>query len=113
MTRLFGDLQLAEDSVQEACSVALGQWSVEGTPANPTAWLVGPARHKAIDRIRRESRRADKEAAAMQFLEPTDMTSTDVSDDDSLSLIFMCCHPALDPTVRVPLTSPDCWPCCC
>ncbi|HEY5423219.1 MAG TPA: DUF6596 domain-containing protein, partial [Ilumatobacteraceae bacterium] len=94
----------AEDSVQEACSVALSQWSVEGTPANPTGWLVGVARHKAIDRIRRESRRADKEAAAMQFHEPTDMTSTEVSDDDSLSLIFMCCHPALDPNVRVPLT---------
>ena len=65
-TRLVGDLEVAEDAVQDACVVALDRWPSAGVPANPVAWLVGVARHKALDRLRRESVRIPKEAAAMR-----------------------------------------------
>jgi RNA polymerase sigma-70 factor, ECF subfamily len=104
VTRLYGDLDVAEDAVQDACAVAISRWPGEGVPANPTAWLVGVARHKAIDRLRREHVRVSKEAAAVRELEPDPWSELGRVDDDALSLIFMCCHPALDPTVRVPLT---------
>src|SRR5207248_8044979 len=68
VSRLVGDVELAEDAVQEACAAALAQWPTAGLPANPGAWLVGTARHKALDRIRRESRRHDREAAAVREL---------------------------------------------
>jgi RNA polymerase sigma-70 factor (ECF subfamily) len=91
--------------VQDACAAALGQWPVDGVPSNPRAWLVSVARHKAFDRIRRESRRLDKEATAMRDLGPPGPPPPEDSlGDDELGLIFMCCHPALDPAVRVPLT---------
>jgi RNA polymerase sigma-70 factor (ECF subfamily) len=105
VSRLVGDLELAEDAVQDACAVALVQWPAEGVPANPGAWLVGTARHKALDRLRRESRRSDKEAATMRDLgRPVVAADQGPTRDDELSLIFMCCHPALDLGVRVPLT---------
>jgi RNA polymerase sigma-70 factor (ECF subfamily) len=90
--------------VQDACAAALEQWPLRGVPENPAAWLVRVARNKAIDRIRRDVRRSDKERAAMRDLPTGDAISSSSSDDDALSLIFMCCHPALDVTVRVPLT---------
>ncbi|HEY5017948.1 MAG TPA: sigma factor, partial [Streptosporangiaceae bacterium] len=66
ITRLAGgDLEIAEDAVQDACAAALTQWPRSGIPASPRAWLVSVARHKLLDRIRRESRRAVKESAAM------------------------------------------------
>jgi RNA polymerase sigma-70 factor, ECF subfamily len=99
-TRLTGDLEVAEDAVQEACALALVKWPSEGVPGNPRAWLTGVARHKALDRMRREARRAGKEAAAM--LEPAGDPA--VGDADELGLIFMCCHPALDPATRIALT---------
>jgi RNA polymerase sigma-70 factor, ECF subfamily len=105
VSRLAGDLELAEDAVQDACAAALVQWPAGGLPEHPGAWLVSTAKHKALDRLRRESRRADKEAATMREL--TGDTSDSVmgpARDDELSLIFMCCHPALDIGVRVPLT---------
>ena len=66
VARLVGDLEIAEDAVQDACAAALTQWPAGGFPDHPRAWLVGVARHKATDRLRRESRRAEKEAAAMR-----------------------------------------------
>src|SRR5215469_13840706 len=99
-TRLTGDLEVAEDAVQEACALALAKWPADGVPANPRAWLCGTARHKALDRMRRESLRAGKEAAAMR--EP--VVDAAGSDADELGLIFMCCHPALDPAARIALT---------
>jgi RNA polymerase sigma-70 factor (ECF subfamily) len=116
VTRQVGDLEVAEDAVQDACAAALTQWPAAGIPGHPRAWLVSVARHKATDRLRRERRRADKEASAV--LDATgpgpaagraaggsagadDWVS---SADDELGLIFACCHPALDPAVRVPLT---------
>jgi RNA polymerase sigma-70 factor, ECF subfamily len=105
VSRLAGDLELAEDAVQDACAAALVQWPASGLPENPGAWLVSTAKHKALDRLRRESRRADKEAATMRELTGAASDSaTGPVGDDELSLIFMCCHPALDIGVRVPLT---------
>jgi len=105
VSRLVGDVELAEDAVQEACAAALAQWPTAGLPANPGAWLVGTARHKALDRIRRESRRHDREAAAVRELgDPGVPSPPGTIGDDQLSLIFTCCHPALDAGVRVPLT---------
>jgi RNA polymerase sigma-70 factor, ECF subfamily len=105
VTRLVGgDLGLAEDAVQDACAAALGQWPIAGAPCSPRAWLVSVARNKALDRIRRESRRLDKETAAMRDLGPPELPPAAGAGDDELGLIFMCCHPALDAQVRVPLT---------
>jgi RNA polymerase sigma-70 factor (ECF subfamily) len=105
VTRLVGDLATAEDAVQDACLAALSQWPTEGEPANPRAWLIGVARHKALDRIRRDSRRGEKEAAALrEWGQPGPGQPTDPIGDDELSLIFMCCHPAMDPAARIALT---------
>ena len=102
VARLVGDLEIAEDAVQDACAAALTQWPAAGIPEHPRAWLIGVARHKATDRLRRESRRAEKEAAAMRDAVPPDEPVSTA--DDELGLILACCHPALDPAVRVPLT---------
>jgi RNA polymerase sigma-70 factor (ECF subfamily) len=108
--RLTGDLALAEDAVQEACLAAVTSWSESGAPANPPGWLIGVARHKALDRSRREVIRGVKEAAAMDWADepsrPAGVAGDDwsVRADDTLALIFLCCHPALDPGVRVALT---------
>ncbi|MCW2919290.1 MAG: polymerase subunit sigma-24 [Actinomycetia bacterium] len=102
---MVGDLATAEDAVQEACVAALVQWSAEGQPANPRAWLIGVARNKAIDRIRRDARRREKEAAALlEWEQRGTAQATDPLPDDELNLIFMCCHPALDPAARIALT---------
>jgi RNA polymerase sigma-70 factor, ECF subfamily len=105
VTRQVGDLEVAEDAVQDACAAALAQWPAEGVPASPRGWLIGTARHKALDRLRREHRRADKEAEAMrEEATPLPATGWAAGTDDELALIFTCCHPALDPAVRVGLT---------
>ena len=105
MTRQVGDLEVAEDAVQDACTAALAQWPAEGVPASPRGWLIGTARHKALDRLRRERRRADKEAEAMrEEAAPLPATGWAARTDDELALIFTCCHPALDPAARVGLT---------
>ena len=114
----MGDLEIAEDAVQDACAAALAQWPAGGVPDHPRAWLIGVARHKAADRLRRESRRAEKEAAAMRDGAvgwaaagappaaeiPPPAGEPPSGADDELGLIMACCHPALDPAVRVPLT---------
>ena len=105
MARQVGDLEVAEDAVQDACAAALAQWPAEGVPASPRGWLIGTARHKALDRLRREHRRADKEAEAMrEDAAPRPATGWAAGTDDELALIFTCCHPALDPAARVGLT---------
>jgi RNA polymerase sigma-70 factor (ECF subfamily) len=109
LTRLTGDLEAAEDAVQDACALALTKWPAEGVPSSPRGWLIGVARHKALDRLRRESRRARLEAAAMRDWPATaDEASSEAHSgamaDDELALIFMCCHPALDPEARIALT---------
>ncbi|MFI6830400.1 RNA polymerase sigma factor [Kribbella sp. NPDC050241] len=105
LIRTVGDVQLAEDAVQEATLAALGAWPVTGVPPEPRAWLTVTARRKAIDIIRRERARSDKERDSTQLIElgRTDIVPAEVVQDDLLRLIFTCCHPALSPPTRVAL----------
>ncbi|MET8147660.1 RNA polymerase sigma factor [Actinoplanes sp. NPDC049668] len=100
LTRVLGDLDLAEDAVQEAFGVASERWPADGVPPSPAGWIITTARNRAIDRMRRESARGPKEAeAAMLFsVEPVE------EEVDRLRLIFTCCHPALGEAARVALT---------
>jgi RNA polymerase sigma-70 factor (ECF subfamily) len=105
LARMLGDLEVAEDAVQDACAAALAQWPGEGVPGNPRAWLIATARHKALDRLRRDRRRTGKEAEAMRDPSPAPPPGGwPASTDDELALIFTCCHPALDPAARIALT---------
>ncbi|HEY6329441.1 MAG TPA: RNA polymerase sigma factor [Blastocatellia bacterium] len=111
LIRLVGDFQLAEDSMQDAFAVALARWNTDGVPSNPGAWLVTTARHKAIDRIRRQSRFeyrgwgvADAEPAQAAVVPPFDTIDENLIEDDQLRLIFTCCHPALAQDAQVALT---------
>ena len=105
VTRLVGDLATAEDAVQDAVLAAMAQWPAQGVPANPRAWLIGVARHKALDAVRREERRRAKEPEALRdWHDAVTPPPGPVPDDDQLGLIFMCCHPALDLPAQVALT---------
>jgi RNA polymerase sigma-70 factor (ECF subfamily) len=108
LIRLIGDFDLAEECAQEAFAAAVDQWKTSGVPDAPRAWIIQTARHKAIDRIRRQGRYAEKLALytksgmAPEAVEP-DYDTGEIP-DDRLRLIFTCCHPALAPEVQVPLT---------
>jgi len=108
LIRLIGDFDLAEECAQEAFAAAVNQWKASGVPDAPRAWIIQTARHKAIDRIRRQGRYAEKLAfytksgMAPEAVEP-DYDTGEIP-DDRLRLIFTCCHPALAPEVQVPLT---------
>lgn len=104
MAKLAGDLSLAEDCAQEACTAAVEQWPHKGLPANPGGWVVAVARRRALDHLRRESARAGKERQAVQEWAVTEPDGSTVAGDDQLALLFACCHPALDPASRVTLT---------
>jgi RNA polymerase sigma factor (sigma-70 family) len=97
LVRTTGSLQLAEDAVQDALLRALDLWPREGVPPEPRAWLTVTARRRAIDLIRRESRRTGKEAAAIALVDAVEEPLPDDSllQDDLLRLLFICCHPAL------------------
>jgi len=101
--RVLGDLDLAEDAVQDAFVTAAERWPRDGVPANPGAWIVATARNRAIDRIRREQTLARKtELLARAESLPQDVDS--VIPDERLELIFACCHPALAADAQVALT---------
>ncbi len=104
LARTLGDVQLAEDAVQEAFAAALERWPRDGAPQNPGAWLLTTARNRAIDRIRREQnlRRKTELLAALHVEEPVQEDET--IPDERLSLIFACCHPALATEAQVALT---------
>jgi RNA polymerase sigma-70 factor, ECF subfamily len=104
VAQLAGDLSLAEDCAQEACAAAVAQWGRAGLPANPGGWVVAVARRRALDHLRRESARAGKEREAVQEWTAAEPDGSAVAGDDQLALLFACCHPALDPAARVPLT---------
>jgi RNA polymerase sigma-70 factor (ECF subfamily) len=105
LVRAFGDIDLAEDSVQDAFAEAVRRWPVDGEPPSPAGWIVTTARRKALDRVRREASRAGREAqAAAAVAESEEPAEVDVVEDDRLRLIFTCCHPALAPAARVALT---------
>ncbi len=105
---LLGDFDLAEEMLQEAYAVALQKWPSDGTPANPRAWLISTARHKAINRLRRDQRfeRKSEEMAktAETAVRPESDREEEMFADDRLRLIFTCCHPALPLEARVALT---------
>ena len=106
VTRATGRVDVAEDSVQDACVAATEQWNRDGVPANPPAWLISVARRKAIDHLRRESLRETKERAAVVLVGqgPDPLPITPATHEDQLSLLCMCCHPALNPAARIALT---------
>jgi RNA polymerase sigma-70 factor (ECF subfamily) len=105
LARVFGDIDLAEDAVQEAFAVALERWPSDGLPPNPGGWIVTTARRRALDRLRRESTRSGREAAALALIgEPDTEPEVGPVADDQLRLIFTCCHPALAPEARIALT---------
>jgi RNA polymerase sigma-70 factor, ECF subfamily len=108
LIKLIGDFEVAEEAAQEAFAIAVQQWQTAGIPEFPRAWLIQTARHKAIDRIRRQARFAEKvESYLASGLLPTSETPNyDPSEisDDRLRLIFTCCHPALAPEAQVALT---------
>src|SRR2546423_3990391 len=111
LIRLTGDFDLAEEAVQEAFVVALERWPRDGLPPNPGAWLTMTARNRAIDRLRRDRRLAEKQEAMAQLAALEAEGDGNPSGeqpgsfpDDRLRLIFTCCHPALAPEARVALT---------
>jgi RNA polymerase sigma-70 factor, ECF subfamily len=104
LTRRFGDLDIAEEAAAEAFAAAVERWPADGVPPSPGAWLTTTARRKAIDRIRRESRRDDKQREAHLLHGDDPAGPPDTIDDDRLRLIFTCCHPALAMETRVALT---------
>ncbi len=123
LIRVLGDIDLAEDAVAEAFTIAAQRWPVDGVPPNPGGWITTTARNRAIDRLRRESTRHERHVAADRLhTDPMDSDPhallgddpdgelddldafVDVVADDQLRLMFLCCHPALHPDVQVALT---------
>src|SRR5579862_9125776 len=108
LIRLVGDFDLAEECAQEAFAAAVDQWPSSGIPDIPRAWIIQTAKHKAIDRIRRQGRYQEKLASyatsgfVHEVAEP-DRDEDEIS-DDRLRLIFTCCHPALAPEAQIALT---------
>src|SRR6266545_3073690 len=104
LARRFGDLDIAEEAAAEAFATAVERWPADGVPPNPGAWLTTTANHKAIDRIRREHKRDDKQKEAQLVYDDDPPEPLGAIDDDRLRLIFTCCHPALALETRVALT---------
>jgi RNA polymerase sigma-70 factor (ECF subfamily) len=108
LIRLLGDFDFAEEAAQEAFAAALEQWPREGIPRHPRAWIISTARHKAIDRIRRDgalNRKREEIQRLMTFEATMDEDQTDggAVPDERLRLIFTCCHPALAPEAQIAL----------
>ena len=104
LTRVFGDLEIAEDAVQDAFAAAVEKWPATGVPPSPAGWIITTARNRAIDRLRRESAREVKHAQAALLQAEDEPVEEGAVQDDRLRLIFTCCHPALALNVRVALT---------
>jgi RNA polymerase sigma-70 factor (ECF subfamily) len=123
LIRVLGDVELAEDSMSEAFAIAVERWPAAGVPTNPGAWITTTARHRAIDRLRRDATRHDRHVAAHRSFGPpadaahpadaaqaiadaveADLGDLDVVEDDQLRLMFLCCHPSLAPDTQVAMT---------
>ena len=104
LVRFLGDIDLAEEAVQEAFAIALDRWPTAGLPPSPAGWIITTARNRAIDRLRRESSRDDRQKQSVLLHATDEPTDRGPVDDDRLRLIFTCCHPALAAHARVALT---------
>jgi RNA polymerase sigma-70 factor (ECF subfamily) len=104
LVRVFGDIDVAEEAVQDAFAAAVQRWPSTGPPPSPAGWIITTARNKAIDRLRREASRDDRHAQAALVHARDEPLEEGAVRDDRLRLIFTCCHPALDPGVQVALT---------
>ena len=103
LTRFLGDISLAEEAVQEAFAIALAKWPSSGIPPSPAGWLITTARNKALDHLRKEAFRSERQHAA-QLLNDVEQAEEHDVQDDHLRLIFTCCHPALAADAQVALT---------
>jgi RNA polymerase sigma-70 factor (ECF subfamily) len=104
LARVFGDLDIAEEAVQDAFAEAVRRWPSAGLPPAPAGWIITTARNRAIDRLRREASRADRHAQAALLHARDEPVEEGPVRDDRLRLIFTCCHPALAMPARVALT---------
>jgi len=106
LIRVLGDIDLAEEAVQDAFVTAIQRWPETGLPPSPAGWIITTARNRAIDRIRRESTRDHRQTEAVRLHASDDEPPEEVGPvaDDQLRLIFTCCHPSLAPTAQVALT---------
>ncbi|MFD6351532.1 RNA polymerase sigma factor [Nocardia tengchongensis] len=104
LIRVFGDVDIAEDAVQDAFAIALLRWPADGLPPSPPGWIITTARNRAVDRLRREAARHDKYAQAALLHARDEPAPEDPLGDDRLRLIFTCCHPALARPAQVALT---------
>jgi RNA polymerase sigma-70 factor, ECF subfamily len=104
LVRSFGDIDVAEEAVQEAFAAAVQRWPSTGVPPSPAGWIITTARNRAIDRLRREASRDDRHAQAALLHARDEPAEEGAVRDDRLRLIFTCCHPALDTGVQVALT---------
>ncbi len=104
LVRLLGDIDVAEEVVQDAFAVAVQRWPATGLPPSPAGWIITTARNRAIDRLRREAARADRQAQAVRLHASAEPLEEGAVRDDRLRLIFTCCHPALATSAQVALT---------
>ena len=104
LVRLFGDIDLAEEAVQDAFTAAVQRWPATGLPPSPAGWIITTARNRAIDRLRREASREDRHAATALLHARDEPAEEGPVRDERLRLIFTCCHPALASNVHVALT---------
>src|SRR5690348_11978926 len=104
LVRVFGDIDVAEEAVQDAFTTAVERWPGAGLPPSPAGWIITTARNRAVDRLRREASRDNRHAQAALLVTPDEPAEEGPVRDDRLRLIFTCCHPALAPAARVALT---------
>jgi RNA polymerase sigma-70 factor (ECF subfamily) len=104
LVRVFGDIDVAEEAVQDAFTAAVQRWPASGPPPSPAGWIITTARNRAIDRLRREASREDRHAQAALLHARGEPAEEGPVRDDRLRLIFTCCHPALGTGVQVALT---------
>lgn len=104
LVRVFGDIDVAEEAVQDAFAEAVRRWPAAGLPPSPAGWIITTARNRAIDRLRREAARAGKHAQAALLRAETEAVEEGAVPDERLRLIFTCCHPALARPAQVALT---------
>jgi RNA polymerase sigma-70 factor, ECF subfamily len=104
LVRSFGDIDIAEEAVQDAFTTAVQRWPADGLPPSPAGWIITTARNRVIDRLRREASREDRHAQAALLYATDPPAEERPVPDDRLRLIFTCCHPALAPASRVALT---------